>query len=173
MRPTQTYDLRQRPASTAMKLVHTEEVTGSIPVSPTDVRPAQRPYGQLSSFAEDGSFCRLGGIWEIVFFRVRRNGTVVPSRRSHPGHGTQASARARVRVAGSLCWLPRPPDDRLVAVAEQGTGDVVPERWNAVGPKSGMWMDPAQDPRFAAGAELEGERATLLDYLRGYGWRWN
>jgi uncharacterized damage-inducible protein DinB len=29
-------------------------------------------------------------------------------------------------------------------------------------------MDPAQDPRFAAGAELEGERATLLDYLRAY-----
>ena len=29
-----------------------------------------------------------------------------------------------------------------------------------------MWMDVAQDPRFAAGAELEGERATLLDYLR-------
>jgi hypothetical protein len=27
-----------------------------------------------------------------------------------------------------------------------------------------MWMDPAQDPRFAAGAELAGERATLLDY---------
>jgi uncharacterized damage-inducible protein DinB len=31
-----------------------------------------------------------------------------------------------------------------------------------------MWMDPAQDPRFVAGAELEGERATLLDYLRAY-----
>jgi hypothetical protein len=29
-------------------------------------------------------------------------------------------------------------------------------------------MDPAQDPRFAAGAEVEGERATLLDYLRAY-----
>jgi hypothetical protein len=53
-------------------------------------------------------------------------------------------------------------------VTEQSTGDVVPERWNAVGPKSNMWMDPAQDPRFAAGAELEGERATLLDCLRAY-----
>jgi len=53
-------------------------------------------------------------------------------------------------------------------VTEQSTGDAVPERWNAVGPKSDMWMDPAQDPRFAAGAELEGERATLLDYLRAY-----
>jgi len=31
-----------------------------------------------------------------------------------------------------------------------------------------MWMDMAQDPRFTAGAELEGERATLLDYLRNY-----
>ena len=51
-------------------------------------------------------------------------------------------------------------------MTEQSTGDVVPERWNAIGPKSNMWMDPAQDPRFAAGAELEGERATLLDYLR-------
>lgn len=29
-------------------------------------------------------------------------------------------------------------------------------------------MDEAQDPRFAAGATLEGERATLLDYLRAY-----
>jgi uncharacterized damage-inducible protein DinB len=44
----------------------------------------------------------------------------------------------------------------------------LPERWNAVGPDSGMWMDTAQDPRFAADAELEGERATLLDYLRAY-----
>ena len=50
----------------------------------------------------------------------------------------------------------------------QSTGDVVPERWNAVGPKSDVWMDPAQDPRFATGTELEGERATLLDYLRAY-----
>src|ERR1700684_791246 len=62
----------------------------------------------------------------------------------------------------------RARDDRLVAVIEQSTGDAVPERWNAAGPKSNMWMDPAQDPRFAAGAELEGERATLLDYLRAY-----
>jgi uncharacterized damage-inducible protein DinB len=29
-------------------------------------------------------------------------------------------------------------------------------------------MDMTQDPRFAAAAELEGERATLLDYLRNY-----
>jgi uncharacterized damage-inducible protein DinB len=31
-----------------------------------------------------------------------------------------------------------------------------------------MWMDMAQDPRFTAGTPPEGERATLLDYLRGY-----
>ena len=41
----------------------------------------------------------------------------------------------------------------------------------AVGPGSDMWMDAAQDPRFAAGAELEGERATLLDYLRALQFR--
>jgi uncharacterized damage-inducible protein DinB len=43
-----------------------------------------------------------------------------------------------------------------------------PERWNAVSADSDMWMDPAQDPRFATSAELEGERATLLDYLSAY-----
>jgi uncharacterized damage-inducible protein DinB len=53
-------------------------------------------------------------------------------------------------------------------VTEGSSGEPVPERWNAVGPDSDMWMDVAQDPRFAAGVELEGERATLLDYLRAY-----
>jgi uncharacterized damage-inducible protein DinB len=56
----------------------------------------------------------------------------------------------------------------MVAVSQDETGQDVPERWNAIGAGSNMWMDPATDPRFAAGAELEGERATLLDYLRGY-----
>jgi uncharacterized damage-inducible protein DinB len=56
----------------------------------------------------------------------------------------------------------------VVAVADDNADEAVPERWNAVGPKSDMWMDTAQDPRFAAGAELEGERATLLDYLRAH-----
>ena len=46
--------------------------------------------------------------------------------------------------------------------------NALPERWNAAGADSNVWMDMAQDPRFAAGAELEGERATLLDYLRAY-----
>jgi uncharacterized damage-inducible protein DinB len=31
-----------------------------------------------------------------------------------------------------------------------------------------MWLDPAEDPRDPAGTVLEGERATLLDYLRVY-----
>jgi uncharacterized damage-inducible protein DinB len=53
-------------------------------------------------------------------------------------------------------------------VTEDNASEAVPERWNAAGTGSDMWMDMAQDPRFAAGAELEGERATLLDYLRAY-----
>ena len=77
--------------------------------------------------------------------------------------------RTRALVLLGYCaGRPQTRDDRLVAVTEQSTGDAVPERWNAVGPKSDMWMDPAQDPRFAAGAELVGERATLLDCLRAY-----
>jgi hypothetical protein len=39
MRPKQTRELYQRPAETSMPLVHTEEVTGSIPVSPTGSGP--------------------------------------------------------------------------------------------------------------------------------------
>jgi uncharacterized damage-inducible protein DinB len=54
----------------------------------------------------------------------------------------------------------------VVAVTDDDSRQAVPERWSAAG--SDMWMDMAQDPRFAAGAELEGERATLLDYLRAY-----
>jgi hypothetical protein len=34
-RPAKAFDLRQRLLSTCVQLVHTEEVTGSIPVSPT------------------------------------------------------------------------------------------------------------------------------------------
>jgi len=53
-------------------------------------------------------------------------------------------------------------------MTDESNGDAVPERWNAVGPTSDMWMDPAQEPRFATTDELDGERATLLDYLRAY-----
>ena len=56
----------------------------------------------------------------------------------------------------------------MVAVTEDSVRESVPERWNAIGTGSDLWMDMAQDPRFAAGAELEGERATLLDYLRAH-----
>jgi hypothetical protein len=56
----------------------------------------------------------------------------------------------------------------VVAVADGSERDAVPERWNADGTGYGMWMDMALDPRFAASAEPEGERATLLDYLRRY-----
>ena len=89
-----------------------------------------------------------------------------PGRR--PGHRTRAGPRTRDSSCGVI--LPAAPGTGWQAGRrdEQSTGDVVPERWNAVGPKSNMWMDPARDPRFAAGAELEGERATLPDYLRAY-----
>jgi uncharacterized damage-inducible protein DinB len=57
----------------------------------------------------------------------------------------------------------------VVAVTEDNASEAVPERWSAAG--NDMWMDMAQDPRFAslvAGRQLEGERETLLEYLRGY-----
>jgi uncharacterized damage-inducible protein DinB len=46
--------------------------------------------------------------------------------------------------------------------------NAVPERWNALGAHANMWTDPEQDPRFQNGTEIEGERDTLLDYLRAY-----
>ena len=57
---------------------------------------------------------------------------------------------------------------RVNAVTESTDRESVPERWNAAGTGSDVWMDAAQDPRLAAGAKPEGERATLLDYLRAY-----
>ena len=44
----------------------------------------------------------------------------------------------------------------------------LPERWSALGAGSDLWMDETEDPRFTPGVELEGERATVLDYLRAY-----
>jgi hypothetical protein len=56
----------------------------------------------------------------------------------------------------------------MANAATESKGRVtVPERWNAAGPGADMWMDAAQDPRVAVGTKLKGERATLLDYLRG------
>ena len=56
----------------------------------------------------------------------------------------------------------------MVAMTKDDIGKGLPERWNAPEAGPGMWMDAAVDPRFAAGTDLEGERATLLDYLRAY-----
>jgi uncharacterized damage-inducible protein DinB len=44
----------------------------------------------------------------------------------------------------------------------------VPERWNAVPAMPDMWVDPEQDARFPSGSDLDGERATLLEYLSAY-----
>jgi uncharacterized damage-inducible protein DinB len=55
-----------------------------------------------------------------------------------------------------------------MAMTENNVHEPLPERWNATGAGSNMWMDVQQDPRFAADTEVEGERATLLDYLRSY-----
>ena len=47
------------------------------------------------------------------------------------------------------------------------TATAGPERWTRATVHPDMWVDPADDPR-DAGVVLEGERATLLDYLRVY-----
>jgi uncharacterized damage-inducible protein DinB len=56
----------------------------------------------------------------------------------------------------------------VVAVTEVNERETVPERWSAVGAGSNMWMDMALDARFTTRTQLEGERATLLGYLRRY-----
>jgi uncharacterized damage-inducible protein DinB len=53
-------------------------------------------------------------------------------------------------------------------MAEAGERETVPERWNAVGAGSNMWMDMKLDPRFAEWNRPRGERATLLEFLRRY-----
>ena len=59
--PRRTAPHQQRAIGSAgERLVHTEEVTGSIPVSPTDIRPGQRLHEQLSSYSADGSCRRIG-----------------------------------------------------------------------------------------------------------------
>jgi uncharacterized damage-inducible protein DinB len=52
-------------------------------------------------------------------------------------------------------------------MADHGTDESVPARWNALAPDSNMWMNWDDDPR-NTGAEPAGERATLADYLRAY-----
>lgn len=53
-------------------------------------------------------------------------------------------------------------------MADASERETVPERWNAVGADSNMWMDMSRDQRFAAEGEPEGERATLREYLHAY-----
>ena len=53
-------------------------------------------------------------------------------------------------------------------MSEGNERETVPERWNAVGSGSNMWTDSASDQRFAGWSDSEGERATLLKYLRRY-----
>jgi uncharacterized damage-inducible protein DinB len=55
-----------------------------------------------------------------------------------------------------------------MAMAETGERETVPERWNAVGAGSNMWMDMSQDPRFTGWVQPEDERATLLVFLHRY-----
>jgi uncharacterized damage-inducible protein DinB len=53
-------------------------------------------------------------------------------------------------------------------MADHGTDESVPARWNALAPDSNMWMNQDDDPRYTTGTELDGERATLVEYLRAY-----
>ena len=53
-------------------------------------------------------------------------------------------------------------------MADRSERDAVPDRWSADGADWGMWMDTALDSRVTAWTEPEGERATLLEYLRRY-----
>jgi uncharacterized damage-inducible protein DinB len=45
--------------------------------------------------------------------------------------------------------------------------ETLPARWSASTEHPDMWMDPDGDPRFGD-QETDGERANVLDYLRGY-----
>ena len=64
-------------------------------------------------------------------------------------------------------WLWVTHHDKLTRMADNDTDESAPKRWNALGPNSNMWMNWDDDPR-NSGEEPEGERATLLEYLRGY-----
>jgi uncharacterized damage-inducible protein DinB len=57
---------------------------------------------------------------------------------------------------------------KVVSVTGAGEPEAVPERWNAAGPGSNMWMDMSLDPRFTDWVSPEGERATLLAFLHRY-----
>jgi hypothetical protein len=50
-------------------------------------------------------------------------------------------------------------------MTEAGAG---PERWTRATVFPDMWVNPEDDPRESDGPGLEGERATLTDYLHSY-----
>jgi len=56
----------------------------------------------------------------------------------------------------------------VVGMTQDDASNDVPARWSAAPAAPNMWADPAEDPRYQEGADLRGERATLLEYLRTY-----
>jgi uncharacterized damage-inducible protein DinB len=52
-------------------------------------------------------------------------------------------------------------------MAEEITGEALPDRWTASAVYTDTWLDPADDPR-DTGTELADERSVLVDYLRAY-----
>ena len=58
-------------------------------------------------------------------------------------------------------------DTDETGAAKSSADENVPTRWNALAPDSNMWMSWDDDPR-NTGTEVEGERATLAEYLRAY-----
>jgi len=52
-------------------------------------------------------------------------------------------------------------------VPDNRADETIPARWSASTAGPDLWADPDGDPRYA-NAELDGERATLVDYLRAY-----
>jgi len=79
MQPIQAYDLRQRPASISMQLVHTEEVTGSIPVSPTQLSGRVRSWNR-----------------PILIFRQQQNGSY-----SHASQSLSLRTASRIASDGA------------------------------------------------------------------------
>src|SRR5581483_5069634 len=78
-------------------------------------------------------------------------------------HATNPKPWRFVRLLREICdarpalpgWFARV---RVIAVAAGSERGAVPDRWNADGDGSSMWMDMAVDPRFAAWTAPEGER---------------
>jgi hypothetical protein len=99
---------RRAIGSAGERLVHTEEVTGSIPVSPTDVNPGQRLIRRTSSSLQDGVFVVLGGIWEINFAGSTWKGRMLPPSGRRSGRraaGRRSAGRWRLPAAVTSCDL--------------------------------------------------------------------